>query len=338
MAQSQINISDVNVTSYKKKLDTTHIVLGIRGDPFKAFIESLLIRGRLRSEFRAKILDDEGMILYNKAFTSETADPNNNYEYLEALGDGIANTAILWSISRAFPQLDCSIGATVISKLKSKYVSKKAFSSIGEGLGMFDYISAREGERLHRKRPLIEDTFEAFLAATNILLDKKIKQGVGYPICYSIVNDLMTPVLQTETLNYDSLYDSKTILPEIIAEWPQLKGYKPQYRPERVEAERGGNRIQITHVSLYLAKPIMSEKEYIGKIKELASRGNTKDIVDLSNQYSKSLEGTFYGEGSAALQQDAEQKAAGEAIRKLAKLGFTKTIKPEYLKLCTFSS
>ena len=91
------------------------IYLGNRGAPFKVLIRSLLKRGKLKPKYIDLLTNDENIKLYGRAFTAQSADPKNNYEIYEQLGDVSANKFIVWYAYRRFPQLECPEGTMVLS-------------------------------------------------------------------------------------------------------------------------------------------------------------------------------------------------------------------------------
>ena len=68
---------------------------GSRGSDFKELIFNLLKEAKLKMHYIKVLLDDDSMAFYSKAFTSDTADIENNYEVFEQLGDISANKFIV---------------------------------------------------------------------------------------------------------------------------------------------------------------------------------------------------------------------------------------------------
>jgi dsRNA-specific ribonuclease len=135
------------------------------------------------------------MDLYAKAFTNPTADPANNYEILEKIGDATCNKAIMWYIFRKFPKLESKPqGLMIFSRLFHTLQSTKTFSNIGLNLGFEKFISSGwmrvkdkyEDVMKVKRNGVLEDCFEAFFGATELIIDKKTKEGVGYAICNEI--------------------------------------------------------------------------------------------------------------------------------------------------------
>jgi dsRNA-specific ribonuclease len=190
------------------------IFYGSRGDDFVNCIRSLLKRAKIKNKYIDYILSEEGMDIYNKAFTSSSANSEENYEVFEQLGDLSANKFITWYMYKRFPQLNCPQGVKVVARLRINYGSKQTFWKIAESLGFWNFITATEEERKTKRKPLLEDTLESFIGATEYLLDTKIKIGVGYAIVYDILASIFNDI--HISLQYNDLYDAKTRLKELF--------------------------------------------------------------------------------------------------------------------------
>jgi dsRNA-specific ribonuclease len=190
------------------------IYQGVRNTQFKNFISELLKRGNVSDKFMHILTSDENMKLYGTAFTSSTADVNNNYEMYEQLGDVCANQFIVYYMYERFPQLKCTKGVKVAARLRINYGSKETFTHIAESLGFWEYISSTIEERSTNKKDLLEDTFEAFCGVTSSVVNDATRQGIGFPIVYDILESVFNDM--DISLAYDDLYDSKTRLKEIF--------------------------------------------------------------------------------------------------------------------------
>ena len=82
---------------------------------FQSFIRSLLKIGKLKEKYINEITDPPGIEQYKIAFTHESIDPKQNYEFFETLGDQTLNKSIVWYFSRRFPELNNPQGSDVIS-------------------------------------------------------------------------------------------------------------------------------------------------------------------------------------------------------------------------------
>ena len=138
-----------------KSTNSEVIYYGSRGSDFKELIFNLLKEAKLKMHYINMLVDDDSLAVYSKAFTSDTADINDNYEVFEQLGDISANKFIVWYMHRRFPKLMCSQGVKVVARLRINYGAKQSFSSIAENLGFWNFITASEEERSRCKKPLL---------------------------------------------------------------------------------------------------------------------------------------------------------------------------------------
>lgn len=191
-----------------------NIYKGSRGADFVNMIKNVLVRGNIKEKFIDKLLSKDAIGLYNIAFTHKSADPENNYEFLELLGDISANRNIVWYFSNRFPEINCPQGTDVLSRLKIKYISKKTYGNIGKRMGFWDFVTIDKKLREVAMIKTLEDVFEAFIGATEKVMDAKFTIGVGTSITYDIIKSFLDEM--NISLDYDSLYDPKTRLKEFI--------------------------------------------------------------------------------------------------------------------------
>jgi dsRNA-specific ribonuclease len=275
------------------------IYLGDRGIAFKKLILSLLKKGNLKEKYIDILTTRESMEIYASAFTSEQVDENNNYQVYEQLGDLTGNKFIVFYIYKRFPQLRCAKGVKVAARLRINLGSKNSFCSIAENFGFWDFISATNELRQRKKKPLLEDVFEAFLGATETIIDEKTKIGNGYACVFKILSAIFDEI--NISLNYEDLYDAKTRLKELFDIFSDKLG------PLRYEERRED---MIAYSMIYRLDGAKYETRPDGTV-------NTNSIV---GSYRKVL----IGQGSAALKADAEQIAATDALKNLALQGFVK--------------
>lgn len=282
------------------------IYLGSRGEDFKEFIKNLLKIGKLKSRYIDMLTDSESMKVYESAFTSELVDPENNYQVLEQIGDLSGNKIIVNYMYEKFPQLDCSEGVKVVARLRINYGAKQCFSEIARKLGFWEFISATNELRQRKMKSLLEDVFEAFLGATERILDKRKRVGVGYAIVYDILASILDDM--DISLKYEDLYDAKTRLKELFDTYESSLGpliYKEQKRD------------QITVSTVYRVNNVKFQEKPDGSI-------NKKRII--SGNYIK------IGEGTASLKADAQQNSSASALNFLGKQGWSKPIPKIYQK------
>lgn len=277
---------------------TEEIYLGSRGEDFKNLIKTLLIRGKLIPKYLDLLTTEESMEEYAKAFTAESADPTNNLEVYEQLGDLTVNKFIVGYMYKRFKHLKCTEGVKIVARLRINYGSKQSFYKIAESLGFWSYISASIDDKGRKMKSLLEDAFEAFIGVTECLLDDKYRIGVGYAISYEILSNIFDEI--PISLAYEDLYDAKTRIKELFDTFNEL-GFLI-YEDTKVD-----------NMSV--------SKVYIKKY--------TDEYVD--KETIRSFETKFLGEGRASLKGDAQQRGASVALETLKKKGIKKEV-PEIYK------
>jgi dsRNA-specific ribonuclease len=159
-------------------------------------------------------MSDESMRIFNDVFTSNTANVLENYEVYEQLGDITVNKFIVWYMYKRFPQLKNAQGVKIVARLRINYCSKQSFAQIAESLNFWKFITASEEERDHNKKPLLEDTLEAFFGAVEFIIDQHTLTGVGYAVAFDILETIFNDL--HISLKYEDLYDAKTRLKELF--------------------------------------------------------------------------------------------------------------------------
>ena len=284
------------------------IYLGSRGSDFKKLIASLLRKGGLKTKYIKMLTDSEAMSIYGSAFTSDLVDPDNNYQVLEQLGDVAGNKFIVGYMYDRFPQLNCSEGVAVVARLRINYGAKQSFSEIARKLGFWVFSSATNDLRQRKMKSLLEDVFEAFLGATERILDKRKRVGVGSAIVHDILAAIFDEI--DISLRYEDLYDAKTRLKELFDVHESSLG--PLVYKERKNDLITFSTVFRVHGGKYAEK--------IGD--DGNSTVNKKKII--GGKY------TPIGEGSAALKADAQQNAAAVALATLSRQGWKKNIPSIY--------
>lgn len=196
--------------------DNTPVVIynGSRGNDFKNAIYSVLKKGHLKSQYIGWLMSDDSLKIFNDVFTSNTANVLENYEVYEQLGDITVNKFIVWYMYKRFPQLKNAQGVKIVARLRINYCSKQSFAQIAESLNFWQFITASEEERDHNKKPLLEDTLEAFFGAVEFIIDKHTLTGVGYAVAFDILETIFNEL--HISLKYEDLYDAKTRLKELF--------------------------------------------------------------------------------------------------------------------------
>jgi dsRNA-specific ribonuclease len=280
------------------------IYLGDRGESFKCFISTLLKKCSVTTKYVKMLTDDDAMRVYGCAFTSEVVDPHNNYQVLEQVGDLAANKFINNYMYSRFPQLDCTAGVAVVARLRIKYGAKNSFAEIARKLGFWVFISATNDLRQRKMKPLLEDVLEAFIGATERILDRRKRIGVGYAIVYDILATIFDDM--EISLKYEDLYDGKTRIKELFDMHESILGplvYKDQKRD-------------------------LLQQSTIFRVKGGKYEEKTESNGNVTVNKNKIVGGQYIkiGEGIASLKADAQQNAAVDALSTLEKQGWSKPV------------
>ena len=160
---------------------------------------------------------------------------------------------------------------------------------------VYEFISAAEDERNHCKKPLLEDTLEAFFGAIEYIIDKNIRYSVGFAIVYEIISKIFDEM--DISLKYEDLYDAKTRLKELFDFYGKDIMGTLKYEEKKDDVTK------IVAAGIYLIRP-----------------NGTKIKL---------------GEGQALLKIDSHQKAANQSIKYLNRLGYVKDVPEIYKRLCS---
>lgn len=190
------------------------IYFGKRGQDFKNLIKEILKKSNIREKYINILTDENSMNIFSNVFTSDIVDPDNNYQVYEQLGDLSGNKFIVTYMYKRFPRLMCSEGVKIVARLRINYGAKNSFADIGSMLGFWPYITATNDMRYRKKKALLEDVFEAFLGATEHILDNRVVEGLGYGVIYDILKNIFDDI--DISLKYEDLYDAKTRLKELF--------------------------------------------------------------------------------------------------------------------------
>ena len=281
----------------------TDIYRAPRGSDYTNMIRSFLVRGRLKGEYISELMTPEAMQVWDSVFTSLAANPENNSEIYEFLGDGSINNAIVFYLLRRFPQLKCAKGVKVLARLKINMVSREYFSSIATTLGFEPFITSTMEEKAVDMKKLLEDSLEAAFGALVWMLDEKVRNGVGNSIAYNIISSVLDE--REISLEYTWLFDAMTRLKEMF-DSGILKargiGVMKKIEPQKNMSPR--NPSENFSVSIYRQLPSGASE--------------------------------LMGSGIGETPGDAKQAAAEMAIKHLNNLGFRKDPAPEYARFCRY--
>ncbi len=283
------------------------VYLGERKNDFKNFLNKIFENAKLQKEHISFLLNKENFIRFSNAFTCETVDVKNNYEYSEHIGDGFFNAFLVSYIYRKFPKFQSSECVKIVARLKINYVSKNELAKIAEDNGFWNYISADISTRQTKKKKLLEDTLEAFIGTVVQIMNEfkdeyitKYNLRIGYSIAEKILEYFFEKVVFS--FKYEDLYDSITRLKELRDMLPKEIGTL-ETRFERKEQ-------LVTCQIVRTVNAVYQTKQ------------------DGTSDFNKIVRGTgrqnIIAVSVASIQPDAEQKASEIAIETLRKEGLVK--------------
>lgn len=284
------------------------IYLGKRDYSFKQMITTILKDAGLSKDCMRIILTDKTWGIFSDVFTSDTVNAKNNYQIYEQLGDLSANKFIVMYMYQRFPQLRKTNCVKIVARLRINYGAKKSFSEIARKLGFWPFVSANLESRQRKMKSLLEDVFEAFIGAIELIVDSHTKTiGCGFSVVYKVLSYLFDRI--HISLKYEDLYDPKTRLKEMF------DSNLEQLGPLVYECQRDEMK-GVVHCEVF-------------RMKDPVYYVNPRTGLEQKN---KVLSGTkiLIGKGYACLKQDAQQFAANSAIKTINRMGIYKKIDPVY--------
>ena len=261
---------------------------------FHSFLQNLLKRSHLKQKYIDQMLSPTYLHIYEDAFTHPSINPDRNYEFLEILGDVTCNKIIVWYIKERFPFLCNTEGVKVIARLRINLVSKKNFSGLSEKLGFEPFITCDAEIRQQRIKSILEDVFEAFFGATELIIDRIMSPGAGYGICLRLFSAILDDI--DISLRYEDLYDPITRLKETFDFFRSSNHLWGNMVFENMREEKG----QVVH--LYQVDKVSNRKKLLSV-------------------------------GKAPVLDEAKQQAALIALQIMEKHGLKKPVAPYYTSL-----
>jgi len=302
--------------------------LGEIKQDFINFIYNLLrFRCLLKEETVNKffIENKESMQLLRQAFIHKSFDVVTNYELLEFEGDVIVNAAVVEYIRNTYPNI---VSVKWNTRLKHILVSGKILSRMAIRNGFENYLLVDEElkERFDTfedkwdcedYQAAYEDTVEALCGAIMRILNKHTVKGVGYVSCYNLISSF----LQEEkiSLEYEDVFDAKSRLKELFDanQWNDVNGCRLNDCLFAMEK----NEQAINRYRKELRNSV--DNDIINSTDRFIAFGYA--CVD-GNTGSKKL----LAVATANKKKNAEQKAADEVIKRLARLGISLHIPNAY--------
>lgn len=299
------------------------IIYGIRDESFVNIIKQILENAGIKQKYIDKMINKNTLKIFDMCFTSKSADPIYNYEFLEMLGDSTLGKFLVWYYSRRFPQLVCSEGVEILARLKISYGSKIMVSRLAKRMGFnMSFVTIRKS-KLTEVTKTMEDVGEAFIGAVEKIFDESYPLGIGYNVVY----DMLKYYMDTEeiSLKYEDLVDAKTRLFHLV-DYIQ-KEFKMDKKPIITFSKSDSNDGFIEgKVYMHTDNTEFNRKFRLGFIKVIGKEHKTsKDIWITTNPI---------GFGKARTAKEVEQQASDQAIKYFADMGVKREIPEVYIKFC----
>lgn len=160
--------------------------------------ELLVKRGDFRREWLPKVFSDDAMKIWHMAFTHSSADPENNYEQLEFVGDTLVNLIIANYVAKRFPHKSVQF----LTVVKHSLISENTLPTLARELNFEEYITIDPNAENVSMYKVLEDVYEAFFGALIKVCDLNgWVSGVAFEIAKHIVEG------QLETMHIGTTAD-----------------------------------------------------------------------------------------------------------------------------------
>ena len=122
----------------------------------------------------------EAMVIWTRAFTSDTYDPTNNYEEDEYVGDRVLKVAF----PKYLRKRNAQYSRKELTNLDMAIMEKKTQSDLAFEMGLVNFVLMPH----HHQPPVgvAGDVFESFFGALDAVSDH-IEKGLGFITCYNML-------------------------------------------------------------------------------------------------------------------------------------------------------
>lgn len=160
---------------------------------------------------------------FKNAITLPSQDHINNYEKLEAIGDKLFNLCVINYLMEVIKDTSLSTITAITSNIISGYFIRQNLSKY---LLIDKFVSSHNN---NNEKKILEDVFEAVIAAIYRILENKFDRGLAFNTVYNIIYWLL---FKTTNNNFDSICTiPKTIIKEFYDK--NGKNHKDFYHIER---------------------------------------------------------------------------------------------------------
>jgi dsRNA-specific ribonuclease len=172
---------------------------------FSMFIVKFLRRSPFLSSSKSNInkyLTTRCQDIFKLAFVHRSIDETQNYEHFQRI-----------------PFLQDPRGVKIMTRLKINLISKHFFAKMAEQLNFAQFIRiapSAEGSPSLITHSILEDVFEAIFGVITQIGDEEFGLYTGNRISFEILKTLLDEINIISMLDYKTLFDSKTIIKELI--------------------------------------------------------------------------------------------------------------------------
>lgn len=271
------------------------IIQGKRNDSFITFLNNIFKKGGIKQKYTNVLFSPRSLDIFDTALTFGEANPVKNHQFYEFLGDITFNKSLVWWFSRRYPKLHGPLGVEIGARIKIAYGSRHSLFNIGQKMGIWEFITMKEEDKLNMRR-IVEDSVEALIGAMETILDEEFLIGVGYNIVYSIFSTFFDEMITK--LDYETLYDPKTRIHHWVKDLMQINPT---------------TKIYYKNVRLNSKGEIIGPKDDGKSVSELYIDG-----LVINGQLLNNLS---IGKSSAFTTKDAEMAASEMGYKKLKNMG-----------------
>lgn len=218
-------------------------------DEFKAFLTTTFELTGVRAEYVRYLVRENADEFRRYVFTSRRADARRNYEEYEFVGDAIVTHFLALHAFDEIRAADATISSLKVAKLLPRIgiqlASRTTLSSIAARCDFAPHVRnsvARDNDDDKARRlqlpahkrgydarrsdeSLLEDVFEAFVGAINILVQRRYGAATAFGVVYDFLRFAFDRAGIVVTTDYESLFDSKSLLKQMGERYPKEIGH-----------------------------------------------------------------------------------------------------------------
>lgn len=278
-------------------------------EDFRIYISSLLAmfftESDISLENREKMLSENALLIWVKAFISPLHDPNpdSNYDILEFLGDKILASAFSNYLSERFP----GANERVYSEFKSRYMSFEYQHLFGRKMEIKKWVVTDPNLKFISPK-IEEDVFEAFVGALQrVSYDVYPNSGPGYGAI--LVQKLINNFWRKLDINMDLAMGSNiTIIEQAAKRYGWGEKYGKPFETINENIEDGGEKYTISYR--------IEGEGYLKFMRAIFDR--------LGKQWDEIPE-VIYAERKGRTKKSVLNSVAADIINKFAELGVTRS-------------